>query len=45
LRDTLFNGIRDVPGALPTARDADGVRGRGWVEDDRSDDAVQMTLF
>ena len=45
LRDTLFNGIRDVPGALPAARDADGVRGQGWVEDDRSDDAEQMTLF
>jgi len=43
LRDTLFKGIRDVPGALPAARDADGVRGQGWVEAD-PDDAEQMTL-
>ena len=45
LRDTLFNGIRDVPGALPAARDVDGVRARDGAEDDRSDDAEQMTLF
>jgi len=45
LRDTLFNGLRDVPVHCRRRATRTASEARDGAEDDRSDDAEQMTLF